>query len=130
MAFGDARRGQTPGLIRRYLPGKNPRGTLKSPAPGVKEPGAGPAPSDSPVGPPPSPGTSPDTGTSPVGAPNPPPTNLPLKGTYALPGTRAARGVRLAQGQKGAVDLQGQPFGSPGGNNQLLDYILERMRNK
>ena len=81
-----------------------------------------------PVGPPPE---TPSTG-APVGpppAPPPPPTPLPLGKTFALPGTRGARGVQFARGAPRQANLEGQPFGSPsGGNQELLEYILDRFR--
>lgn len=64
-----------------------------------------------------------------VSLPKPSPTTLPTEGSFALPGTRAARGFRMARGLPRQANLEGQPFGSPtGGNDMLLDYILKRMQ--
>lgn len=92
-----------------------------SPGPDTDQPPVGPP------APPPPPGPEPE---APVGPPKPPPTTLPMKQSFQLPGGRASVGMRLARGLPRQANLQGKPFGSPGGveGSELLDYIVGRFR--
>lgn len=99
----------------------------------VPEPPPAPSSESEHVGPPTPPSSSSGPGQestdSPIGSPMPPPSPMPMGQSFQLPDSRAAIGVRLARGLPRQANLQGQPFGSPGGNDrEIMDYILSRFR--